>query len=69
MVCNKEQHNSKFGQVAHLKDISQGENLGKGGSLAPTRNSIDDVGAEGCGIVLNVHCHLALNCHLQPPWG
>ena len=50
---------------AYLKDISQGEDFGKCGSLAPGRHSINDVRSEGGRIVLYVHCHLAVHCHLH----
>ena len=50
---------------SHLKHISECENLGKGGSLAPARDSVNDVWAERCRILLYIQGHLALNCNLQ----
>ena len=52
-------------RCTHLKDVGKGENLGKGGSLAPARHCINDVRPKGSCIVLNVHCHLAINSNLQ----
>ena len=52
-------------QKAHLEDIGKCEDFGKGSSLTPARDCINDIRTKGGGIVFNIHCHLAINCHLQ----
>ncbi len=49
----------------YLKDVSKGEHFGKGCPLTPARHSINYVWPEGCGILLNVHCHFALHSDLD----
>jgi len=49
----------------YLKDIGKGEHFRKGCPLTPTRDSIDYVRPEGCGIVLNVHRHFAVHSDLK----
>lgn len=52
-------------QRAHLKDIGKRQNFGKGSSLTPARDCIDDIRTKGRCIVFNVHHHLAINSNLQ----
>lgn len=53
----------------HLKDVSHLHNVSELGALGPGGQRIAQVGAERHHVLLHVHCHLAVVCHLTPQQG
>ena len=65
ILCKQQQLPFLSVSNPYLKDISECEDLGKSGSLTPARDSINDIRAEGCRILLYIHWHFTLDCDLQ----